>query len=114
MYSFDEAVLEKVRTEKAWAQDPKYFQKVMLSPSAAMKMVSSAQRGAPVQSDSRFYCCKLMHAQSGVEKGIATGGTPVEVMGLMLGRPHTDPSVRALVVTDVSLAEHHSHCDCSN
>lgn len=40
----------------------------------------------------------MTHCQSGVEKGIKKGGNPVEVMGLLLGRP--DPN-RMLVVTDV-------------
>lgn len=37
---------------------------------------------------------------SGVEKGIAQGGKPIEVMGLMLGRPCTE-NERTLIVTDV-------------
>ena len=60
---------------------PKYFKKVRISPSAAMKM--------------------LMHACAGVERGMkAPGGKPVEVMGLMIGRPDAD-SPNTLVVTDV-------------
>jgi COP9 signalosome complex subunit 5 len=57
----------------------RYFRKVKVSPSAAMKM--------------------LMHANSGVDKGIKKGGKPVEVMGMLLGRPDTEP--RCLIVTDV-------------
>ncbi|CAM9638719.1 unnamed protein product, partial [Heterosigma akashiwo] len=77
-YAFDEAKLEEVRSNKLWMQDPKYFKKVMISPSATMKM--------------------MMHANSGVEKGMKSGGgKPVEVMGLMLGRPDTRQP-RALVV----------------
>lgn len=41
----------------------------------------------------------LMHANSGVDKGIKAGGKPVEIMGLMLGRP--DLAAGSLVVTDV-------------
>ena len=37
---------------------------------------------------------------SGVEKGIAQGGKPTEVMGLMLGRPCTE-NEKTLLVTDV-------------
>lgn len=59
--------------------DPKYFKKVKVAPSAAMKMLS--------------------HTYSGVEKGIKGGGKPVEVMGLLLGRPHTE-ELTTLVVTD--------------
>lgn len=43
---------------------------------------------------------QLMHANSGVEKGLAGGGQPVEVMGLMLGRPDTEAN-DTLIVTDV-------------
>lgn len=39
LYSFDEAKLQAVRETRAWMQDPKYFKKVKISPSAAMKMV---------------------------------------------------------------------------
>lgn len=42
-----------------------------------------------------------MHANSGVEKGMAAGGKPVEIMGMMLGRPDTE-TPQALIVTDVS------------
>ncbi|KAM3569465.1 hypothetical protein VYU27_008432, partial [Nannochloropsis oceanica] len=80
-YTFNESRLEEVMAAKAWSQDPKYFKKVRLSPSAAMKM--------------------LMHACGGVEKGMkAPGGKPVEVMGLMIGRPDVE-SPNTLVVTDV-------------
>lgn len=40
LYSFDEQKLELLRKTKPWMQDPKYFKKVKISPSAAMKMVS--------------------------------------------------------------------------
>ena len=40
-----------------------------------------------------------MHCQSGVTKGIKKGGNPIEVMGMLMGRP--DPiTPRTLVVTD--------------
>lgn len=42
----------------------------------------------------------MTHCQSGVEKGIKKGGNPIEVMGLILGRP--DPTTpKTLIVTDV-------------
>ena len=47
-------------------------------------------------------CPQLMHAYSGVEKGMAQGGKPVEIMGMMLGRPDTE-TPNALIVTDVSM-----------
>lgn len=40
LYSFDEQKLELLRKTKPWMTDPKYFKKVKISPSAAMKMVS--------------------------------------------------------------------------
>lgn len=41
----------------------------------------------------------MMHCQSGVEKGISKGGNPIEVMGLMLGRPDPHQPTN-LIVTD--------------
>lgn len=82
-YQIDDTKLAKVREQKAWKNDPKYFKSTRLSPSAVMKMLS--------------------HANSGVEKGMSSqGGKPVEVMGLMLGRPSTDEDeLHTLIVTDV-------------
>lgn len=78
-YSFDPKALEEIRKEAPWTKDAKYFHKVAISPSAIMKM--------------------MMHCHSGVEKGISKGGNPIEVMGMLLGRP--DPiTPRTLVVTD--------------
>jgi COP9 signalosome complex subunit 5 len=59
--------------------DPKYFKKVKISPSATIKM--------------------MMHGQSGVEKGIKKSGKPIEVMGLLLGRPDTEEA-GCLVISD--------------
>ena len=42
----------------------------------------------------------MSHAVSGVEKGVASGGKPVEVMGLLLGRPGIGPDRNSLIVTD--------------
>lgn len=100
-YAADPVKLQKLRDEKPWTksdnQQPeqslttptttytskrpvaKFFASVALSPSAVTKM--------------------MMHCQSGVEKGISLGGNPIEVMGLMLGRP--DPFKPSnLIVTD--------------
>lgn len=84
-YGFDEQVLQEVRNNRVWMQDPKYFKSVIVSPSATMKM--------------------LNHAHSGVEKGIKAGGKPVEVMGLILGRPslgkeRDGTDLRTLIVSD--------------
>lgn len=78
-YTFDPEALQKLREESPWTKDAKYFHKVAVSPSAIMKM--------------------MMHCHSGVEKGISKGGNPIEVMGMLLGRP--DPNTpHTLVVTD--------------
>jgi COP9 signalosome complex subunit 5 len=78
-YYYDPNALQKLKTSKPWMKNPKYFQSVAVSPSAVMKI--------------------MMHCQSGVEKGIAKGGNPIEVMGMLLGRP--DPiTPQTLVVTD--------------
>lgn len=78
-YACDTPKLEALQQDKPWMKSPKYFETVAVSPSAVMKM--------------------MMHCHSGVEKGIAKGGNPIEVMGLLLGRP--DPvSPKTLIVTD--------------
>ena len=41
----------------------------------------------------------MMHCQSGVNKGIEKGGNPIEVMGLLMGRPDNE-TPRTLVITD--------------
>jgi COP9 signalosome complex subunit 5 len=78
-YSYDEEKLRKLKSDAPWMKNPKYFNAVAVSPTAVMKI--------------------MMHCQSGVDKGIAKGGNPIEVMGLLLGRP--DPTTpETLVVTD--------------
>jgi len=42
----------------------------------------------------------MTHCQSGVERGISKGGNPIEVMGLLLGRPDID-EINTLIVKDV-------------
>lgn len=79
-YTFDDDALAALRKASPWKEDPKYFQAAAISPSAVMKMMT--------------------HCHSGVEKGVKKGGNPIEVMGLLLGRP--DPSTpTTLIVTDV-------------
>jgi len=78
-YSYDEESLQRLKDEKPWMKNVKHFDKVALSPSALIKI--------------------MMHCQSGVTKGIKKGGNPIEVMGMLMGRP--DPNTpRTLVVTD--------------
>mmetsp|Transcript_62350 Transcript_62350/g.122665 ORF Transcript_62350/g.122665 Transcript_62350/m.122665 type:complete len:362 (-) Transcript_62350:33-1118(-) len=79
LYSINEEKLAGIRKQKPWMNDPKYFKKVKISPSASIKM--------------------MMHGQQGVEKGVKQNGKPVEVMGLLLGRPDTE-DLNCLVVTD--------------
>jgi len=79
LYSVDEDKLVMIRQQMQWMNDPKYFKKVKISPSASIKM--------------------MMHSQQGVNKGIKLGGKPIEVMGLLLGRPDTEDSF-SLVITD--------------
>lgn len=78
-YVCDLGKLQELRKSAPWTKEPKYFTSVAISPSAIMKI--------------------MMHCASGVEKGIAKGGNPTEVMGLLLGRP--DPTTpQTLIVTD--------------
>eukprot|EP00984_Skeletonema_dohrnii_P012665 scaffold5166_cov102-Skeletonema_dohrnii-CCMP3373.AAC.5 len=79
-YTFNDTALTALRKSSPWKDDPSYFQSTAISPSAVMKMMT--------------------HCHSGVEKGVKKGGNPIEVMGLLLGRP--DPNTpKTLVVTDV-------------
>lgn len=77
LYTVDKEALSKLQSEAPWMKNPKHFSKVTVAPSALLKM--------------------LLHCQSGVDKGIAKGGNPIEVMGLLLGRPDAN---NRLVVTD--------------
>lgn len=79
LYAINEEKLANVRKQKLWSHDPKYFKRVKISPSASIKM--------------------MMHGQQGVEKGIKQNGKPVEVMGLLLGRPDTE-DLSSLIITD--------------
>jgi COP9 signalosome complex subunit 5 len=62
-YSYDEEKLRKLKSDAPWMKNPKYFKAVAVGPTAVMKI--------------------MMHCQSGVDKGIAKGGNPIEVMGLL-------------------------------
>ena len=41
----------------------------------------------------------MMHAQTGVDKGIAQGSNPIEVMGLLVGRIDID-DLNSLIILD--------------
>lgn len=79
LYAYDTEKVAAVRAQKAWQADPKCFTKVKISPSATIKM--------------------MMHGQSGVDKGIKKSGKPVEVMGIMIGRPDTEDP-HSLIISD--------------
>jgi COP9 signalosome complex subunit 5 len=79
LYAFPDDKIEQVRKTKSWCSDPKYFKKVKVSPSATIKM--------------------LAHGQQGVEKGTSKSGKPLEVMGLLLGRPDCD-DVNSIIISD--------------
>lgn len=78
-YYYDSEQLQRLKTESPWMKDPKYFSSIAISPTAVMKI--------------------MKHCQSGVAKGIQKGGNPIEVMGMLLGRPDT-LTPHTLVVTD--------------
>ena len=90
LYTYDEKDLDALCHSKPWLSSSassttsaiaKHFRKVSVSPSALFKILS--------------------HCQSGVDKGrnSSKSGNPIEVMGLLLGRPDVTVSGR-LVVTD--------------
>lgn len=79
LYSFDEEKLDALKESKPWMKNPKHFKRVKISPSATIKM--------------------LMHGQSGVDNGIKSNGKPIEVMGLLLGRPDVEDN-QCMIITD--------------
>lgn len=78
-YAHNDEAIDKVRREQLWMNDPKYFRRVRICPSAAIKM--------------------MRHAQFGVEKGVKKSGKPIEIMGLLLGRPDTE-DLHSFIITD--------------
>lgn len=79
LYAINDEKLHQVRTSKPWMADPKHFKRVKISPSAAIKM--------------------MMHGQSGVDKGVKQNGKPVEVMGMLVGRPDTEDP-HSVIISD--------------
>jgi COP9 signalosome complex subunit 5 len=75
-YTYDYQHIQTLQTNKPWATDVKYFKRCRVSALAAMKM--------------------LEHALQGVQAGQEKGGKPLEIMGLLLGKPDGD----AVVVLD--------------
>jgi len=80
LFGFNDTELTNVRNSKLWMSDARYFKRVHVSATAAMKMMS--------------------HAVSGVDKGMGAGGKPVEVMGLLLGRPSIGAEKNSIIITD--------------
>lgn len=79
LYQYDSVKVEELKRSVPWMNDSRYFKRVKISPSAIVKMMA--------------------HSQSGVDKGIKRGGKPIEVMGLLLGRPDVnDP--RSIIIVD--------------
>lgn len=77
IFQYDEEYVAQLNKDKPWKKDPKYFKKTKISALAAMKM--------------------LKHALAGVKKGReGEGGVPVEIMGLLVGKPVGD----TIVVSD--------------
>mmetsp|Transcript_28915 Transcript_28915/g.46970 ORF Transcript_28915/g.46970 Transcript_28915/m.46970 type:complete len:340 (-) Transcript_28915:150-1169(-) len=72
-YAHDQKKIDQLEEEKPWKKDPRSYSKCKISALAAMRM--------------------LKHTLRGVEKGRARDkgkGLPLEVMGLMVGRPQED------------------------
>jgi len=78
LYDYNEQKVDDLYKQKPWVTDHRHFKNCKISTLASMKM--------------------LKHALSGVAKGRATLGFPVEVMGLLIGRPDGD----TIIVTDVA------------
>ncbi|GMH82104.1 hypothetical protein TL16_g09147 [Triparma laevis f. inornata] len=64
------------RSAKPWTSNPTYFHTASFSPSSSLKILS--------------------HCHSGVAKGLKANGKPVEVMGLLTGRP--DPENEGVII----------------
>lgn len=74
IYSFDEGHIKTLYAEKPWKKDVKFFKNCKISALAATKM--------------------LKHSLAGVKKGRnGPGGTPIEIMGLLVGNPEGDTIV---------------------
>ena len=82
LFANDPNAMREVMKTHPWITDVKYFRKVRVATTAAIAM--------------------LQHSIRGVEKGMANGFAPIEIMGLIAGRPSTDPDEpHTLIVTDV-------------
>jgi COP9 signalosome complex subunit 5 len=75
-YIYDQGKVDSIQSSKPWVSNPKHFKTCRVSALAATKM--------------------LEHALQGVHKGQQRGGKPLEIMGLLLGKPDGD----AIIVLD--------------
>jgi COP9 signalosome complex subunit 5 len=74
---YDSSRISSMQSSKPWANDAKFFKRCRISALAATKM--------------------LEHALQGVQTGQSrSGGKPLEIMGLLLGKPEGD----AIIVLD--------------
>ena len=74
LFTYDEENIQKLNKEKPWTANAKYFNKVKISALCSMKM--------------------LKHSLAGVKKGReGERGTPIEIMGLLVGKPDGDTIV---------------------
>ncbi|GMH54488.1 hypothetical protein TrRE_jg10907, partial [Triparma retinervis] len=83
LYKIDPEGLKKLRKDKPWCNNVKYFKSVSFTPGATIKIMA--------------------HCQSGVTKGLSSpSGSPIEVMGLMTGRPSLSlgPDNPTIVITN--------------
>lgn len=78
LFDFDAKGVDDLYNRHPWTTDHYHFKNCNISALASMKM--------------------LKHALNGVARGRATVGFPVEVMGLLIGRP----SGNTIIVTDVA------------
>lgn len=122
-YTYDREKLTQLRSDAPWKSDATYFKRVVVSLSALTKMVNMyTHKHTHVSllfflvliflslciAFFLFIITKMTHCASGVEKGIQKGGKPIEVMGLLLGRPWTPPSSSAPENSSSTLSETHT------
>ena len=79
LYGVDERIVHDIKSKMEWTRNPKFFTKMKISPSAAVKMQT--------------------HGQSGVDKGVNKSGKPIEVMGLLLGHLDSEES-GCIIISD--------------
>lgn len=84
IFQYDEAAVDSLRKNKPWTNNVRHFKNCKVSVLAAMKM--------------------LRHALAGVEKGRKQNGVPIEIMGLMIGKPEGDSIIGTFSMSFPSLS----------